>query len=344
MLHRQLSSLLKYFGKKCIIVTRNVNHIAYRSMVECNFNTIQFQTILLLFCFFWKIFSSSPDDERLITFLFLFFVYYFTKALTVFVSQVTLTSFIISLTIIYICGYVWYLEALGSNILFFLAFYPKSSFADSQTNFCFFYLLFLLQISIIIFIIIIIIIINIIIVIVINVGFSPAQRFIALCSFPAVPNSAVSLVLGYDMSPMPKRSIDLMSRFGTVPRDPITTGRMAVSTWWILFTSNARSWYFSTFQSSVLTTLMLPGTAISMIVHFRISVLPRIISGLLCATVMSVWIVSSQYNSTSSFSTTSVTVWVFQSMFLAQFPMNSSGNIVMSSFLLFLHQLGATTN
>ena len=26
---------------------------------------------------------------------------------------------------------------------------------------------------------------------------------------------------------------------------------MAVSTWWILFTSNARSWYFSIFQSSV---------------------------------------------------------------------------------------------
>ena len=34
----------------------------------------------------------------------------------------------------------------------------------------------------------------------------------------------------------------LKTRLGTVPRAPITTGRMAVSTWWILFTSNARSW------------------------------------------------------------------------------------------------------
>ena len=52
------------------------------------------------------------------------------------------------------------------------------------------------------------------------------------------------------MSTLPKSSIDLMSHLGTVPRAPITTGIMAVSTLWILFTSsNARSWYFSTFQS-----------------------------------------------------------------------------------------------
>ena len=56
-----------------------------------------------------------------------------------------------------------------------------------------------------------------------------AQRFITLRSIPAVPNSAVIWVLAM-MSPMPKSSIDLMSHFGTVPRAPITTGRMAVST------------------------------------------------------------------------------------------------------------------
>ena len=53
-----------------------------------------------------------------------------------------------------------------------------------------------------------------------------------MCGIPAVPtvpNSAVILVLAM-LSPMPKSSIDLMSHFGTGPRDPITTGRMAVST------------------------------------------------------------------------------------------------------------------
>ena len=54
-----------------------------------------------------------------------------------------------------------------------------------------------------------------------------AQRFIALHSIPAVPNSAVIWVVAM-MSPMPKSSIGLMSRFGTVPRAPITTGIMAV--------------------------------------------------------------------------------------------------------------------
>ena len=56
-----------------------------------------------------------------------------------------------------------------------------------------------------------------------------AQRFITLCIIPSVPNSAVIWVLDM-MSPMPKSSIDLMSCFATVPRAPITTGRMAVST------------------------------------------------------------------------------------------------------------------
>ena len=56
-----------------------------------------------------------------------------------------------------------------------------------------------------------------------------AQRFNALCSIPAVPNSAVIWVLVM-MAPMPKISIDMMSQYGTVPRVPITTGRMAVST------------------------------------------------------------------------------------------------------------------
>ena len=41
--------------------------------------------------------------------------------------------------------------------------------------------------------------------------------------------SAVMWVLAM-MSSMSKSSIDLMSRFVTVPRAPITTGRMAVST------------------------------------------------------------------------------------------------------------------
>ena len=61
-----------------------------------------------------------------------------------------------------------------------------------------------------------------------------AQRLITLRSIPGVPNIAVIWVLAM-MSPMPKSSIDLMSRFGTVPRAPITTGRMAFST------SHARS-------------------------------------------------------------------------------------------------------
>ena len=45
----------------------------------------------------------------------------------------------------------------------------------------------------------------------------------------AVLNSAVIWVLAM-LSPMPKSSIDPMSRFGTVPRVSITIGRMAVST------------------------------------------------------------------------------------------------------------------
>ena len=48
-------------------------------------------------------------------------------------------------------------------------------------------------------------------------------------SIPAVPHSVVIWALVM-MSPMPKSSIDLMGRFGTVPRAPISTGRMAVST------------------------------------------------------------------------------------------------------------------
>ena len=51
----------------------------------------------------------------------------------------------------------------------------------------------------------------------------------ALCSIPAVSNNAVIWVLVM-MSPMPKSSINLMSHFGTIPRAPITTCRMAVST------------------------------------------------------------------------------------------------------------------
>ena len=47
-------------------------------------------------------------------------------------------------------------------------------------------------------------------------------------STPAVPNSVVIWVLAM-MSPMPTSSIDLMCHFGTVPRAPITSGRMAVS-------------------------------------------------------------------------------------------------------------------
>ena len=46
---------------------------------------------------------------------------------------------------------------------------------------------------------------------------------------PAVPNSAVIWVLAM-LSPIPKSSIDLMCRFGTVPRAPITTGRVTVCT------------------------------------------------------------------------------------------------------------------
>ena len=115
-------------------------------------------------------------------------------------------------------------------------------------------------------------------------------------SIPAVSYSAVIWVLAM-ISQMPISSIDMMSRFVTVPRAPITTGMMAVSTWWILFISNARSCYFSTFQSSFLTTLKSPGTVLSLIVNFRIAFSTRIISGMLSFTAISVCTVRSQYNS-----------------------------------------------
>ena len=112
-----------------------------------------------------------------------------------------------------------------------------------------------------------------------------AQRFIALGSIPALPNSSVIWLLAM-MSPMPKSSINLMSHLGTVPRALITTGRMAVSTWWIFFSSNARSWYFYTFQSFILTTLQSLG-----IQQYQWLSISMIISGLFCVTVISVWIV-----------------------------------------------------
>ena len=66
---------------------------------------------------------------------------------------------------------------------------------------------------------------------------------------------------------------------------------------WVLY---IWSLYFSIFSSPLLWLLKSPGTAISMIVNFRIAFSTKIISGrLLCATVMSVWIVRYQYNSTS---------------------------------------------
>ena len=106
-------------------------------------------------------------------------------------------------------------------------------------------------------------------------------------SIPAVPNSAVNWVLAL-MSPMPKVQLTWWIVFGTIPRAPITT---------------------DTF-SSVLTILKSLVTA--MIVHFCVTFSTRIISGLLCATVMSVCIVRSQYNSTSSFSMTSARVCSYQ--------------------------------
>ena len=121
-------------------------------------------------------------------------------------------------------------------------------------------------------------------------------------SIPAVPNSAAIWVLAM-MSTIPNSSIDLMSCFGTVPRAPITTGRMAVST-----VHDG----FSLLQMIDPDICQLSSSDYievnNNINDYKNAFSTRIISGMLCATVMSVWIVRSKYNSTSSFSTTSAGV------------------------------------
>ena len=94
------------------------------------------------------------------------------------------------------------------------------------------------------------------------------------------------------MSLMPKTLIDLMSRLGTVPNSPITTGILIVSTW----VPSPEMLGPETFQSSVLTTLKSLVTAKSMIVHFKVLCHPHVYGWLqayvhttFCLDVLTTW-------------------------------------------------------
>ena len=71
--------------------------------------------------------------------------------------------------------------------------------------------------------------------------------------------------------------------FDVLPRAPITIGIVVTfEAPWIILISNASSWYFSTFSSSVLMMLWSASTAMSISAHFCVSLCTRIISGRLC--------------------------------------------------------------
>ena len=66
----------------------------------------------------------------------------------------------------------------------------------------------------------------------------------------------------------------------------MTNGTTITSTRCILPTSKANSWYRSIFQALVVTIFRSSGTATSIIIHCCLSFRARVISGLLCCTMM----------------------------------------------------------
>ena len=99
------------------------------------------------------------------------------------------------------------------------------------------------------------------------------------------------------------------SLVGIVPSAPTTTGTTLHLTRHNLSSSLHRSLYFSIFSSSLVLTLVSPGTAMSTIRHFLVSLFRTMISGLLASITRSVKTLKSQNNFTLSFSLTFSAVW-----------------------------------
>ena len=95
-----------------------------------------------------------------------------------------------------------------------------------------------------------------------------------------------------------------VSLVGIVPSAPTTTGTTLHLTRHNLSSSLHSSLYFSIFSSSLVLTLVSPGTAMSTIRHSLVSLFRTMISGLLASITRSVKTLKSQNNFTLSFSLT----------------------------------------
>ena len=103
-----------------------------------------------------------------------------------------------------------------------------------------------------------------------------------------------------------------MAFLETVPSVPITIGiTVTLDALWILLISNARSWYLSTFSSSVLMIFWSAGTAMLISVHSCVSFRIRVISGRLWFSFLSVQTVMSQVMRTSLFFATVKGWWLY---------------------------------
>ena len=109
-----------------------------------------------------------------------------------------------------------------------------------------------------------------------------AQRYNTLRNRWAFPRMADNCTLPM-ISGTPSLSYKVLALFDMLPRAPITIGiTVTFEVPWILLISNAISWYFSTFSSSVLMMFWSAGTAMSIRVHFCVSLCTRVITGRLC--------------------------------------------------------------
>ena len=128
-----------------------------------------------------------------------------------------------------------------------------------------------------------------------------AQRYNTWRNRWAFPRMADNCTLPM-ISGTPSLSYKVLALFDMLPRAPITIDiTVTFEVPWILLISNARSWYFSTFSSSVLMMFWSAGTAMSIRVHFCVSLCTRVISGRLC---FNTCLCRSQVTRTSPFSAT----------------------------------------
>ena len=139
------------------------------------------------------------------------------------------------------------------------------------------------------------------------------------------------------------------SLVGIVPSAPTTTGTTLHLTRHNLSSSLHRSLYFSIFSSSLVLTLVSPGTAMSTIRHSLVSLFRTMISGLLASITRSVKTLKSQNNYfvilTDLFSPLLVPLLtMFKAMFFCQTPTDSSRHFIMPSFILWLRHFATLWN